>query len=666
MSRSHKKKNRLTKKSIKTGIIGHQIRFETSQVLQFCLHHDLFKWDQFSPTEQDEIFGNSGDLWNKLVSLKYQLHLTPSCEYGFLKIEEASNHRHSKKKKHKKQKQQKKQQQELKKKVIEFFVSKNYLPLNLLSNHKQFEEKITCELGGNFSPPGVLIKKFKRSINPLFPEKASLFEIFACSADQIDLNNYYKSIQFLLFWYVKRNKLISEDNLRDPNFRVYLLFEKLPISKKKQFSPKNMKRNEEKEQKRDTNKKNEEKGEMQVEKEKEKEKGKGKGKGKGKRKEKEINKNEKNEIQTKKEKEKKDKKENGKEKEEKNEMEIEKENEKGKLKGKRKEKEINKNEKNEMQKEKEKENAAEKGKGKENEKETKTNTHEKENQDQFIYIFAGLATGLVFFKFPNGKRFRFENFFTLPHYKQIESQVEFLKSIYRNLFEIHNISEITSKVSNTEFSRIRTQVDLEHCWEEGFFTTQFEKEKRKKKLNAKKEINSLNMDIEQSFEMGKEKKNTNENKNVKKLIKTEIQEEKEKENEDEKEKGKEKEKEINKKEKNGMEVEEKEKEKEIKVHDVNEKEKDSIFGKLSLKDLEKISLKIKLTLHQTRKCYQISWFKNIDTNDSEMIRQFRLDVKRRLYNQHVTFLNIPINQKEFLEELFRLEIIEFKNILNHF
>ncbi|KAJ3433946.1 histone acetyltransferase type b catalytic subunit [Anaeramoeba flamelloides] len=622
MSRSHKKKNRLTKKSIKTGIIGQQIRFETSQVLQFCLHHDLFKWDQFSPTEQDEIFGNSGDLWNKLVSLKYQLHLTPSCEYGFLKIEEASNHRHSKKKKHKKQKQQKKQQQELKKKVIEFFVSKNYLPLNLLSNHKQFEEKITCELGGNFSPPGVLIKKFKRSINPLFPEKASLFEIFACSADQIDLNNYYKSIQFLLFWYVKRNKLISEDNLRDPNFRVYLLFEKLPISKKKQFSPKNMKGNQEKEQKRDTNKKKEEKNEMEIEKENEKE------------------------------------------------------NEKGKIKGKRKEKEINENEKNEMQKEKEKENAAEKGKGKENEKETEINTHEKENQDQFIYIFAGLATGLVFFKFPNGKRFRFENFFMLPHYKQIESQVEFLKSIYRNLFEIHNISEITSKVSNTEFSRIRTQVDLEHCWEEGFFTTQFEKEKRKKKLNVRKEINSLNMDIEQSFEMGKEKKNTNENKNVKKLIKTEIQEEKEKENEDEKEnekenedekeKGKEKEKEINKKEKNGMEVEEKEKEKEIKVHDVNEKEKDSIFGKLSLKDLEKISLKIKLTLHQTRKCYQISWFKNIDTNDSEMIRQFRLDVKRRLYNRHVTFLNIPINQKEFLEELFRLEIIEFKNILNHF
>ncbi|KAJ3452952.1 histone acetyltransferase type b catalytic subunit [Anaeramoeba flamelloides] len=452
MSRANKKKSLLVEKNIKTGIFKKRTRMDTSQAFQFYLHQDLMKWDQFLPALRDNIFGKSGDLWKQLMCLKFHLHLTPSCRYGFLEIQQVMNDKYNNinKTKFPLQKQNSlvtKQKlnsnfksTQNRNEVIEFLNSKNCLPLHLMNDQKKFEKKITQELCGKFTPPGERIKIYKRSTNSLFTEKTSVFEIFACSADQL-------------------------------------------------------------------------KKEM--------------------------------------------------------EMGIEKEN---------------------------------------------------VNRDHFIYIFAGLATGSVFFKFPKGKRFRFQNFFILPHYQQIENQVKFLKSIYRNLFDTHNILEATSQVSNPDFSRIRTQVDLEICWKEGYFLTKVEQPNTKKQLNIKKGNHLNKMDLVYSLEF----ENGNENGN-------EMEIEKGNENE-------------------------------------NEKDEDEkiIFGKLSIKDLEKIASKLKLAPNQARKCYHISWFKNIDLNDSEMIRQFRIDVKRRLYLEKITFLNIPVNQKEFLEELFRLEIIEFKKILSHF
>ncbi|KAJ6237238.1 histone acetyltransferase type b catalytic subunit [Anaeramoeba flamelloides] len=528
MSRANKKKNLLVEKNIKTGIFKKRTRVDTSQAFQFYLHQDLMKWDQFLPALRDNIFGKSGDLWKQLMCLKFHLHLTPSCRYGFLEIQQVMNDKYSNinKTKFPLQKQnslgtKQKLNSNFKStqngnEVIEFLNSKNCLPLNLMNDQKKFEKKITQELCGKFTPPGERIKIYKRSTNSLFTEKTSVFEIFACSADQLSYQNYYKSIQFLLFWYVQKKNLIPEDDINDPNFKTYLLFEKLQISNSNQISRKNMTKIEKKEKEKE--KKNKKK----------------------------INKNE---------------------KEKEMEMGIEKEN---------------------------------------------------VNRDHFIYIFAGLATGSVFFKFPKGKRFRFQNFFILPHYQQIENQVKFLKSIYRNLFDTHNILEATSQVSNPDFSRIRTQVDLEICWKEGYFLKKVEQQNTKKQLNIKKGNHLNKMDLVNSLEF---------------------------------ENG------------NGNEME-------IEKGNENENEKDEdekiIFGKLSIKDLEKIASKLKLAPNQTRKCYHISWFKNIDLNDSEMIRQFRIDVKRRLYIENVSFLNIPVNQKEFLEELFRLEIIEFKKILSHF
>ncbi|KAJ3453010.1 histone acetyltransferase type b catalytic subunit [Anaeramoeba flamelloides] len=540
MSRSNKKKSLLVEKNINTGIFKKRTRVDTSQAFQFCLHKDLMKWDQFLPTLRDNIFGKSGDLWKLLVCLKFHLHLTPSCRYGFLKIQQAMNDKYNNINKMKFPLQQQNSlgtKQKLnsnfkstqnRNEVIEFLNSKNCLPLNLINDQKKFSKKITQELCGKFTPPGERIKIYKRSTNSLFTEKTSVFEIFACSADQLSYQNYYKSIQFLLFWYVQKKNLIPEDDNNDPNFKTYLLFEKLQISNPNQISQKNMTKIEKKE------------------KEQEKEK------------ESEINKQEK-------------------ESEMKMELGIEKKN---------------------------------------------------VNREQFVYVFAGLATGSVFFKFPKGKRFRFQNFFILPHYQQIENQVKFLKSIYRNLFDTHSVLETTSQVSNPDFSRIRTQVDLEICWKEGYFLTKVEQPNTKRKLHIKKGNHLNQMDLVNSLEFENENGNGNE-------IEIEMKMDMENENENENE---------------------------------NEKDEDEkiIFGKLSIKDLEKIASKLKLAPNQARKCYHISWFKNIDLNDIEMIRQFRIDVKRRLYLEKITFLNIPINQKEFLEELFRLEIIEFKKILSHF
>jgi len=81
---------------------------------------------------------------------------------------------------------------------------------------------------------------------------------------------------------------------------------------------------------------------------------------------------------------------------------------------------------------------------------------------------------------------------------------------------------------------------------------------------------------------------------------------------------------------------------------------------------EYVRRELRITLAQVRRCYEIFRFASIDPRDEEGLKEFRLDVKKRLFKDHEEELSIYVNdpegRKKRLQELYQELEDAYRNV----
>ncbi|KAJ6247463.1 histone acetyltransferase type b catalytic subunit [Anaeramoeba flamelloides] len=149
---------------------------------------------------------------------------------------------------------------------------------------------------------------------------------------------------------------------------------------------------------------------------------------------------------------------------------------------------------------KENENEKENGNNKNQDNSLKILNAKKKKKKSYYYALAGIATSYRYFKFPDQYRCRINNFIIFPPYCSNQNQKKFLNSIYLDPLKDSSVFEITSEIESSTFSSIRTQLDLENLWKDGYFLknyfiNQFLKKKYKFKKNNFINYHNVNVNI---------------------------------------------------------------------------------------------------------------------------------------------------------------------------
>ncbi|KAJ6247375.1 histone acetyltransferase type b catalytic subunit [Anaeramoeba flamelloides] len=152
----------------------------------------------------------------------------------------------------------------------------------------------------------------------------------------------------------------------------------------------------------------------------------------------------------------------------------------------------NNNNNNNKKNDKENENEKENGNNKNHDNSLKILNEKQKKKKSYYYALAGIATSYRYFKYPDQYRCRINNFIIFPPYCSNQNQKKFLNSIYLDPLKDPSVFEITSEIESSTFSSIRTQLDLENLWKDGYFLKKYFINHFKKKKYTMKKNNFIN------------------------------------------------------------------------------------------------------------------------------------------------------------------------------